>query len=68
MKHVRNPKNGASLTELETQMTTYEPMGKHKSPDRYDALVWALTDLMLKGRARPELSFSYASAAELQRN
>lgn len=37
VKHVRNPKNGASLTELEAQMTTYEPMGKHKSPDRYDA-------------------------------
>lgn len=37
VKHVRNPKNGASLTELETQMTTFEPFSKHKSPDRYDA-------------------------------
>ena len=67
VKHVRNPKNSASLSELETQMTTYEPMGRHKSPDRYDALVWALTDLMLKGWAKPQISFSYASAADLQR-
>jgi len=55
VKHVRNPENGQSLTELETQMTTFEPLGKHKSPDRYDAMVWALTDLKLKGRARPKL-------------
>lgn len=61
VKHVRNPKNGASLTELETQMTTFEPFSKHKSPDRYDALVWALTDLMLKGWAKPQLALSYES-------
>ena len=30
--------------ELEDQLTTFSPDGK-KSPDRLDALVWALTDL-----------------------
>ena len=65
--HVRNPEDAdASLTELETQMTTYEPLGKHKSPDRYDALVWALTDLMLKGFAKPKLQLVYSNAKGLR--
>lgn len=65
--HVRNPSNAeASLTELETQMTTYEPLGKHKSPDRYDALVWALTDLMLNGYAKPKLQLAYSSSKGLR--
>ncbi len=33
---------------------TYE--GPGRSPDRADALVWALTELMLKGGARPRVS------------
>ena len=65
VKHVRNPKNGASLTELETQMCTYEPMGRHKSPDRYDALVWACTELFFKGKAIPKLAMSYSKAGDL---
>lgn len=65
--HVRNPEDpSASLTELETQMTTYEPLGKHKSPDRYDALIWALTDLMLKGYAKPKLQLAYSSSKGLR--
>jgi len=65
--HVRNPENpDASLTELETQMTTYEPMGRHKSPDRYDAMVWSLTDLMLKGFAKPKLQLVYSDAKGLR--
>jgi len=65
--HVRNPKNpDASLTELETQMTTYEPMGRHKSPDRYDAMVWSLTDLMLKGFAKPQLQLVYSDSKGLR--
>jgi len=65
--HVRNPKDPeASLTELETQMTTYEPMGKHKSPDRYDALVWAITDLMLQGYAKPKLKLVYSNSKGLR--
>jgi len=64
--HVRNPEDAdASLTELETQMTTYEPMGRHKSPDRYDAMVWALTELMLKGVSRPKLKLAYSNAESL---
>lgn len=62
VKHVRNPIDPeASLTELETQMTTFEPLGKQKSPDRYDSCVWAITDLMLKGVARPKLQLIYSS-------
>lgn len=65
VKHVRNPKNGASLTELETQMTSFEPFGKQKSPDRYDALVWACTELFFKGKAIPKLAMSYSKAGDL---
>ena len=54
------------LGGLEDQMVTFLPEGNEKSPDRVDALVWALTELMLghgggaayleylKGSARPE--------------
>jgi len=66
VKHIRNPKDPqASLTELETQMTTYEPMGKHKSPDRYDAMVWAVTELALKGYSKPQLKLAYSNASGL---
>lgn len=65
--HVRNPEDpSASLTELETQMTTYEPMGRYKSPDRYDAMVWALTELMLKGYAKPNLKLVYSNSKGLR--
>jgi len=37
--------------ELEEQMTQYVPERAKRSPDRMDALVWALTHLMLGGRA-----------------
>jgi len=33
------------LTALEDQMVTFLPEGSDGSPDRVDALVWALTDL-----------------------
>jgi len=36
------------LVELENQLTSWQP--GDDSPDRLDALVWALTDLMLKGK------------------
>lgn len=41
--------------ELEAQMCAFGPDGlaNGKSPDRLDALVWALTDLMLTPRAKP---------------
>jgi len=40
-----------AFPELEDQQCTYIP-GESKSPDRMDALVWCLTELML-GRAKP---------------
>lgn len=58
--HVRNPENEeANLGELETQMRVWEPLGSIGSPDRLDACVWALTELMLNGYTKPKLSLSY---------
>jgi phage terminase large subunit-like protein len=37
------------FAKLEDQMCDWVPGGK--SPDRLDALVWALTELMLSGEA-----------------
>jgi Uncharacterized conserved protein len=39
--------------ELETQMTTWDPEENDESPDRVDALVWALTELMLQDTKTP---------------
>ena len=36
------------LPQLETQMVSWSPQ-QQKSPDRIDALVWGVTDLMLTG-------------------
>lgn len=41
--------------ELEDQMVTFVPEGMDTSPDRVDALVWALTELMLEQRGRTKL-------------
>lgn len=53
------------LNELEDQMVSWEPLGKVGSPDRLDALVWAMTDLMLKGVARPQIKMAYERAQGL---
>jgi phage terminase large subunit-like protein len=37
-----------TFPELEQQMLTYIPETSRSSPDRMDALVWALTDLMIE--------------------
>ncbi len=42
----------ATFPKLEDQMTSFTGEGA-KSPDRLDALVWALTDLMLRPRTAP---------------
>jgi phage terminase large subunit-like protein len=39
------------FAELEDQLCTWEATSGDSSPDRLDALVWALTDLMLDGRS-----------------
>lgn len=41
--------------QLEDQMTNFSPLTQNSSPDRLDALVWALTDLMLKNTALPSV-------------
>jgi phage terminase large subunit-like protein len=33
--------------KLEDQMCEYTPLGNEKSPDRLDAMVWAVTELLL---------------------
>lgn len=40
---------------LEDQMCDYVPGLTSKSPDRMDALVWAVTELLLESEARPTL-------------
>ncbi len=42
------------LTLLEQQICDYIPNRTAKSPDRMDALVWAVTDLMLAREASSE--------------
>jgi len=43
------------LAELEGQLTGYSPSIAKKSPDRLDAMVWALSELMLKETANPSI-------------
>lgn len=46
---------GSGFAELETQLTSWTPeMGR--SPDRLDALVWALTELMTRSNAASYLA------------
>jgi phage terminase large subunit-like protein len=56
------------LDALEDQLVGWEPLGSIGSPDRLDALVWAITDLALKGVARPELTLSYQDAKGISRD
>lgn len=38
-----------AFAKLEDQLCTWEPLGGGRSPDRLDALVWALTELLIDG-------------------
>jgi len=40
-----------SLSRLEDQCASWDPAGDHRSPDRLDALVWALTELAVRDEA-----------------
>lgn len=62
VKHVRG------LDALEDQLVQWEPLGSIGSPDRLDALVWAITELALKGISRPELNLSYGDNKGLTHN
>ena len=46
-------KHAAAFPELEDEMCAFGAEGYSESPDRLDALVWALTDLLLGGAATP---------------
>lgn len=52
-------RHAGRFTELDDQLCGLMPGGKYrgpgKSPDRADALVWALTELALGGMAKPSL-------------
>ena len=67
VRHVVDPADGANLNELETQQRTWEPLGSIGSPDRLDALVWAITELSLNGYAKPQLQLVYSSNKGLLR-
>ena len=43
------------FNELEDQLCNWEPLGRDRSPDRLDALVWALTELMVQQPAEPRI-------------
>ena len=60
VKHVKG------LNDLEDQMVQWEPLGSIGSPDRLDAMVWALTDLSLNGYAKPQLILAYSNAKGLR--
>ena len=48
-------KHAAAFPGLEDQMCAFGAEGFGESPDRVDALVWALTDLLLSGAAAPRV-------------
>ena len=47
---------GYCLTGLESEMTSYVPGKTKKSPNRLDALVWSITELLIgKGKGMPNI-------------
>jgi predicted phage terminase large subunit-like protein len=49
-----------AFPELEAQMCTFDPLAYDHSPDRLDALVWALTELMLHDAHVPAIDLTRA--------
>jgi phage terminase large subunit-like protein len=47
--------HASCFPELEEQLCNYSPNNNSKSPDRLDALVWALTELMLTPSPEPRV-------------
>ena len=49
------------FAELEDQLCGWDPMESSPSPDRLDALVWAVSDLMVEPQAQPArwMNFNY---------
>ena len=48
-------KHASTFADLEDQMCAFGAEGYGESPDRLDALVWALTDLLLGGACVPQV-------------
>ncbi len=48
-------RHAAAFPDLEDQMCAFGAEGYGESPDRLDALVWALTDLLLGGASAPQV-------------
>lgn len=44
--------HASAMPELEDQMVSFVPEGMDGSPDRVDALVWAITELVLESRGQ----------------
>lgn len=55
------------LHALEEQMVEWEPLSGAASPDRLDAMVWAVTELKLGGAARPSMALSYKDSKTMER-
>lgn len=47
--------HASNFVELDEQLCSYQPGSGSKSPDRLDALVWALTELMLTSSPKPRI-------------
>jgi len=59
----RKVRHAGTLPLLEDQMCNWSPGGAERSPDRLDALVWAVTELALEAQSTGLLEF-YRHAAE----
>ena len=53
------------LMELEDQLVTWEPLEAIGSPDRLDAMVWAIYTLLLKNRPKPKINILATDAQSL---
>ena len=49
------------LFDLEDQCCTWEPLESIGSPDRLDAMVWAIYTLLLKNRPKPKLNLIHTN-------
>ncbi len=49
-----------NLFELEREMSTWVPDGKHKSPNRLDSLVWGVTWLAGLNKHKPRYGRDYS--------
>ena len=56
-----------ALPQLEDQMTNWDPHGPDRSPDRLDAAVWALSELMIEASGVGLIDYYAAEAARRQK-